>query len=122
MKIYERIKHVQAALIKQGTQSTLHFTLSEAAIKAIRGGVVSRDWAKYMTAFADNEQQLKRLIGEDELANEGYVIVSSAYLVANGGCGGHSPTGLHMFIDQRIDDDLPTEPDGKIEPIRIIDI
>lgn len=120
MKILERIALVQAALVAQGTTTTLHFELSDAAIKATRGGIVSQDWADYMTVFADNEQQLKRLTGKDDQAEEDYVKVSSAYLVANGTCGGHSPTGLHLFIDARIDEDLPVEPDGRVR--RIINI
>ena len=122
MKIMERIALVQAALIEQGTETTLHFDMSDAAIKATRGGITSADWIGYMTVFADNEAQLARLIGKDDQANESYVKVSSAYLVANGTCGGHSPTGLHMFIDPKIDDGLSPTPDGKIEPLRPFDV
>ena len=121
MKIIERIALVQAALIAQGTQTTLHGKMTNAAINAVRGGITSTDWSKYMTLFADNEQQLKRLTGQDEVSQqEGYVKVSSAYLVANGTCGGFTPAGLHQFIDARIDEGLPSEPDGTIT--RIFDI
>lgn len=115
MKIRARITQVQEALHAQGTASKLHTDFTSAALNAIRGGITSAEWKEYMRLFADNEAQLKRLTGEDS-STEGYVKVASAYLVANGTCGGHSPMGLPLAfgVDERIDDDLPDQPDGTI--------
>lgn len=117
MKIIDRVKGVRFAIIKNNeTQGTLGSDVGDAALKATLGGRGSTDWEAYMTLFVDNEAQLKRLTGKEVTGEgQGYIAITSAYLVANGGCGGHTPRGLPRFLDPRIDEGLPVEPDGTIQ-------
>lgn len=124
MKILDRVKAISDVFIEDakptGTGGTLAFPVKDAAIEAALGGIKSDEWRNYMSILASNEDQLKRLTGNDALANESYVRESSAYLVTNSTCGGHTPQRLPEFVDVRIDDGL----DPKTDPnfVRFIDI
>lgn len=61
--------------------------LKDLAGKAIRNGMQSRDWETFMKEFASNEQELKRLIGEDQAFNQTqWGLDSLAYIPANSTC------------------------------------
>ena len=44
--------------------------IGERAIKAIKGGIKSREWVFFMSQYADTPEQLMRLCGEDAKFNE----------------------------------------------------
>jgi hypothetical protein len=113
MKILDRVKAISVHLgkDKEATGGLQGLPLQGAAVDAAIAGRESEEWRKYMSIHASNEAQLKRLTGKDELANEYYVRVSSAYMVGNALCGGITPTGLPNFIDARIDEGLPDDTD-----------
>lgn len=113
MKILDRVRAISAHLgkDKEATGGLLGLPLQGAAIDAAIAGRESEEWRRYMSIHASNEDQLKRLTGQDELANESYVRESSAYMVGNAMCGGITPTGLPNFVDARIDEGLPDNTD-----------
>lgn len=121
MKIIARVNHVKDVVkANHASGGTLGADIQRLSFGAIQHGIASRAWAKYMSIFADNTAQLKRLTGEDDLANVGYVKESCAYLVASGPCGGMTPTFFSEFMSPDIDQGLPEEPDGTIiRPINI---
>lgn len=107
MKIVDKIKKVRVGIVldtfKGGTKG---FDLKVAAVNAALGGINSEAWRKYMTIFADNEAQLNRLTAKDPQAVNPWIKETSAYMVANGTCGGETPNNLLQGIDERIDADL----------------
>src|SRR6185295_4133246 len=60
--------------------------LSELAVAALMKGMGSAEWERYMTLFADNPEQLRRLTQED-INEPDYFPRSRAYMVANAVCG-----------------------------------
>lgn len=124
MKIIDRVKAVSEAFIEDGkptgTGGTLAFPMKSAAILAALGGINSKEWRDFMSILACNEDQLKRLTGADAFAKIAYVRESSAYLVTNSTCGGHTPQRLPEFVDERIDDQLNFITDPNF--VRVIDI
>jgi hypothetical protein len=117
MKIMDRVNLVRDAILAEQTAGggngpgTKGFKLKVAAIRATLGGIVSTDWEDYMTIFASNEDQLKRLTGRDASAPDAWVKETSAYIVSNGTCGGFTPLGLPQFLNPQIDDGLPEATD-----------
>jgi hypothetical protein len=113
MKILDRANAISALLTQdqQTTGGLLSLPMQGAAIAATLGGIKSEAWKNYMSILASNEDQLKRLTGNDDLFNESYVRESSAYLVSNSTCGGLTPQRLPQFVDPRIDDDLSPQTD-----------
>ncbi len=68
-------------------QARLAKEVGELSFKAIKGGINSSAWAIYMSRFADNLDQLKRLCGEDEEFNsQPWSAQCLAYTVSNGVC------------------------------------
>lgn len=121
MKILDRAAAISAFLTKDKEKAggTKALPMQQKAIKAILGGIGSEAWRDFMTILASNEDQLKRLTGKDDKANELYVRESSAYAAANSTCGGQTPDRLPQFLDPRIDDGLPTETDPNF--VRVLD-
>lgn len=61
--------------------------VGELAIKAIKGGMKSSAWAIYMSRYAENTDQLKRLCGDDSNFNANpWAEECLAYVVGNGVC------------------------------------
>ena len=60
--------------------------LSELAVEALMKGMGSAEWERYMTLFADNPEQLRRLTQAD-INEPDYFPRSRAYMVANAVCG-----------------------------------
>lgn len=118
MKIIDNIKKVRCGVVvdtyKGGTKG---FELKVAAIKAALGGVGSDDWRNYMTIFADNEAQLKRLTAKDAQAGNPWVKETSAYMVANGTCGGETPQFLLQGVDEKIDDGVSPATDPTFQKL-----
>lgn len=123
MKIIKKVNSVKDAILAEQTagggsgRGTKGYKLKVAAIKATLGGINSNDWKKYMSIFASNEDQLKRLTGRDANAADTWVKETSAYLVANGTCGGFTPNGLPQFLKAEIDDGLPEATDPAYKPL-----
>lgn len=115
MKILNKVERVKCGLVidtyKGGTKGA---KLKAAATEAALKGMGSAEWKNYMTIFADSKEQLARLTGDDSHAP--YVRQMSAYLVANGTCGGETPHNLAQGIDESIDDDLDVPTDTTFKP------
>lgn len=91
-----------------------------AAIKATLGGKDSADWASYMRIFADNEQQLNRLLAKDDHANEEWFPETTAYLVGGAICTAETAAALPGRVNDNIDIDLDGTPDPTfLKPLRI---
>lgn len=117
MKILDRVNLV-SRIVKDDhdhEEGKIGVNLRDAAIKAIRGGIDSPDWPDYMTIFADNEEQLKRLSGKEDSNTFPWANQMSAYLVSSGMCGGLTPGRLSEFLDERIDQGVSNIPNGKIK-------
>ncbi len=77
------------------------------AVEAIRGGIESGAWEKYMSMFATTPQQLARLKGADDAGGDPYMRIALTYLVANGVCGAGTITRLEENIGDVLDKGLP---------------
>ena len=126
MKIIKKVNAVRDAILAEQAAGggsgpgTKGFKLKVAAIKATLGGLSSEDWRKYMSLFASNEDQLKRLTGKDPNAADAWVKETSAYMVANGTCGGFTPNGLPQFLKVEIDDGLSEATDPAYQPLIVL--
>jgi hypothetical protein len=92
----------------------LGFRLRNAAIDALTGGIQSEAWVKYMSIFADNEAQLRRLTVVDEQNDPNWIRESRAYIVSNAVCGANTTTNTGANVRDEIDAGIDEEPDGKI--------
>ena len=71
-KIKEKILAEQKAIIAETDkvkQKEAAEKIGERAIKAIKGGIKSREWVFFMSQYADTPEQLMRLCGEDTKFN-----------------------------------------------------
>jgi hypothetical protein len=121
MKILERVQYVMK-VVKEDYEAggTLGSEIQRIGVAALLKGRTSPEWSEHMRIFADNKQQLARLTGKDDQAEQGYVKESTAYLIASSPCGGMTGTIFHYLMSPDIDLGLPVEPDGTIErPIPI---
>lgn len=118
MSIIGNAKRVAAA-VAQGnvTGNTFGGDVKAAATKAIFGGMQSQAWEEYMSLFADNAAQLKRLKGEDAQSNVSWVRDSIAYLAADGMCGATTTGIIANNLDERLDEGLDEAADGTITKI-----
>ena len=57
------------------------------ASEAIKGGITSDAWKVFMSNFASNPAQLKRLLGQDSFIEKPWGLITLAYLPANAMCG-----------------------------------
>lgn len=113
--IIENIKKVTEAVVADTHKGgNLGFRMRNAAINAMMGGIHSAEWKSYMSLFADNAAQLRRLTvpGEQE---PGWLVESRAYIVSNAVCGANTTTRTAQDVREDIDDGLEAEADSTIE-------
>jgi hypothetical protein len=112
-KILERLEMTGAAMQNAAIRDKLGNDLKKAAIKAMMKGINSPEWVSYMSLFAENAEQLKRLTvpqpGEDTWQSE-----SRAYIVANAICGADSTTRTRLRVAKDIDVGIKDTADGSI--------
>ena len=121
MSIMDNLKKMSAA-VKADTEraGNLGFRMRNAAIDALTGGINSAEWVKYMSIFADNAAQLRRLTVVDEQNDPNWIKESRAYIVSNAVCGANTTTDTSANVRQEIDDGLDGEADeGVIKPFPI---
>lgn len=87
MKIVDKIKQIHN-FVKTPAGAGKGAQMQIDAGEAIRNGINSPQWKKYMCHLASNPDQLRRLIGQDTAYMETvWGPHSLAYLVANSTCG-----------------------------------
>ena len=114
MKITKKMADIHDFIKNNSAGEGLANDLQKAATKAIRGGMTSDDWKKYMCYFASNPEQLQRLIGREESYNGTiYGPDTLAYMVANSTCGPGTDTETGRFMNaemlESLDRDLPSD-------------
>jgi hypothetical protein len=115
MKIIDNLKKVAAAVALDDTKGGNFGTLVQnAAIDAITNGLDSNAARDYMSLFADNADQLRRLT-TPEATDLNWFRESRAYIMGNGVCGTITGTRTHLNVRPELDADLPsTDPDGTV--------
>jgi hypothetical protein len=83
--------------------------LSNTAVAAITGGIISDAWKAYMSLFADNAAQLERLTVENP-TDADYLPLLRAYMVSNAVCDIQTNTKTANRVDERIDLGLVVAP------------
>jgi hypothetical protein len=113
-KIMDRLNKTMAAMNNPVTSPGLGFNLKDAAIKAMMGGRASTEYESYMSIFADNKDQLARLVAPIKPTDPPWLAESRAYMIANAICGGDSATQTGVKVDTGIDDGISDVVDNKI--------
>ncbi len=90
MKIIEKIEAWKVAADKD---ANLYEELQKESVAAVIGGIKSDDWKIWMKRFHSNNQQLQRLLGEDNL-DPRYRNEVLGYVGAGGVCGGGTRMSL----------------------------
>lgn len=111
--ILDRLDQTGAAMKNASVNVQLGFKLKQAAIEAMMAGIGSKKWEEYMSLFADNAEQLKRLTVRGE-NDDVWLLESRAYMVANSICGADSTTQTRLRVDAFIDDNIESDSDDKI--------
>lgn len=116
MSIINNLKKAKAAVeadtLKGGN---LGFRMRNAAINAIMGGINSAEWKSYMSLFADNAAQLRRLTVPDEQHDPGWLVESRAYIVSNAVCGANTTTQTSQNVRLDIDDGIEVDSDDSVK-------
>lgn len=89
MKIIDKIDMIRSKMIadKDGN-AALGKKMQKYACLAVLNGIKSMEWHEYMRMFASNDDQLRRLLGEDDdFNNSVWGRKTLAYIVADGCCG-----------------------------------
>ena len=103
MKNLEKM-HVAVVVDKfNGSPNGIGQKLSKAAIDAIMSGFGSPKWREYMSLFADNPEQLKRLT-EVQGTDLSYYPEARAYIVANAVCGAGTTGQTGQAVPQEFGD------------------
>lgn len=123
MKITDNLKKVNVAVVLDTFHGgTLGIRVGQLAIKALTQGINSTDWENYMRLFADNQEQLDRLIKESP-EDEDWLIQSRAYIVSNAICDAQTKTNTIQNVQPLIDEDVAVAATPGFEkPINIGDI
>ncbi len=101
-----------------GLASDLGKLIGAQAVEAVKGGLSSPEWKKYMALFADNEEQLNFLTTVPKDANGNPVIEPDwipegrAYIVANGVCNVDTTTFTAHRVNAQFGAALSEVPDG----------
>lgn len=112
--IIENINRVaQAVVADTDNGGNFGFRMRHAAINAMMGGIHSAEWKSYMSLFADNAAQLRRLTVPDE-QEPGWLVESRAYIVSNAVCGANTTTRTAQDVREDIDDGLESVADSTI--------
>lgn len=104
--IFDNLKHAHAAVARDNAVGSgkLGTDIGRLAVAAITGGIRSPEWRAYMSLFADNEEQLQRLISDPPPATEkDYLPQLRAYIVSNAVCAADTGTFVANRVDERID-------------------
>lgn len=98
--IFDNLKKVHAAVALDNAKGTgqLGAKIGELAVEAITGGIKSPAWRAYMSLFADNDEQLQRLISDPPPPQESYLTQNRAYIVSNAVCAADTGT----FVADRV--------------------
>lgn len=115
MSIVDRLKRTDTAMKNPALTDQLGLLLKGHAIKAMMAGIGNDDWNKYMSLFAENEEQLIRLTvpKPDE---EPWLAESRAYIVANAICGADSTTQTSVRVNGDIDANVPNSSKAVVDP------
>jgi len=117
MKIIDKISAWSDAQDFSATESS---RLQQESTAAVLGGVGSAAWETFMRNFHSNNEQLQRLLGNDDfIRNHQYGETILAYLASDGTCGGGTKfSGVldempgQWRIDLDADLDFATDPDS----------
>ena len=85
-KILEKINKVHTGFPQSAKQAELLKALKESAIEAVVQGVGSEEGKKYMSMFADSEEQLNLLTNPNKVDGMPWLHEVQAYLLANAMC------------------------------------
>jgi hypothetical protein len=103
-KIFKNLEKAHVAVVIDTFKGgNLGWRIGQLAIKAVNGGIKSEDWKKYMSLFADNEEQLNLLTTEELPADKPYLEQSRAYMVSNAVCDAATTTETGFRVDTGID-------------------
>lgn len=116
MSIIDNLEKVTAA-VQADTErgGNLGFRMRNAAINAIMGGIHSAEWKSYMSLFADNAAQLRRLTVPDEQHDPSWLVESRAYIVSNAVCGANTTTRTSLNVRADIDHGLEAGADDSVQ-------
>ncbi len=104
-KIYDNLKKVHAAVALDNAKAgggKLGEDIGQLAVAAITGGIQSPAWRAYMSLFADNAEQLERLVSDPPPADESYLPQLRAYIVSNAVCAADTGTFVADRVDERV--------------------
>jgi hypothetical protein len=103
-KITENLDKTHVAVVIDTYKGgNLGVRIAQLAIRAVNGGLGSKDWRNYMSLFADNEEQLNLLTTEEVPADKPYLEQSRAYMVSNAVCDAATTTETGFRVDPGID-------------------
>ncbi|MDQ3649484.1 MAG: hypothetical protein M3458_04240 [Acidobacteriota bacterium] len=117
MSIMKNLDKVHAAVVVDKMKGgNLGEQIGVLAVKAITGGIRSAEWKTYMSLFADNAEQLKRLTAETpgSAGEEGWLPQTRAYIVSNAVCAAATNTFTSARVNSDVDGDLNETPDDTI--------
>jgi hypothetical protein len=109
-KILEKKKTMLMELLSN--DKTTSNEVQELALAAINAGPGSDEWQTYMKLFAENEQQLNRLMAKDGTQGQPNMDRARAYLIADGPCGTDTVTNFGNNTTVILDKDLNPTPNA----------
>jgi hypothetical protein len=116
MKNLEKM-HVAVVVDKfKGSPNAIGLQLGQAAIAAIMNGFGSDEWVSYMSLFADNPEQLKRLT-QKQANDEDYYPEARAYIVANAVCGAGTTGQTGQSVNSNFGDPPPGVPAAAFDAV-----
>lgn len=92
--------------IQKPENAELGDELQKKAILAIKGGEGSPPWKEYMQMFAENDEQLARLMPTDNTKDDFEMDLARTYLIGNGPCGALTVTRLLFGVEDTLDEGL----------------
>lgn len=116
MSIKRNLEKIHVAVVTDTFNGgNLGFMMKKAAVSAITAGMDTPEWNAYMSIFADNTQQLRRLTVKDP-GEPDYFQDSRAYIVSNAVCGAETDTRTGLKVDDRLSADpgIPDNVDGTV--------
>jgi hypothetical protein len=111
-KIYDNLKKVHAAVALDNAKpggGKLGEDIGKLAVAAITGGIKSPAWSAYMSLFADNAEQLERLVSDPPPPDESYLPQLRAYIVSNAVCAADTGTFVADRVDERVNGDATSD-------------
>jgi len=96
MSIIAKVKEIKDQLLRDPIKGEANARM---AIAAIHAGIHSAAWETYMTQFAENPDQLRRLKATDGTLGDPTLDRRRAYLVANGVCGTPTTDGFDFEVN-----------------------